>query len=65
MSGFEFAVGVYEKPGGRALSRALRETAVFTNGGNAVRHAELLSISYPDAFVMIEVKYVGARRPED
>jgi hypothetical protein len=65
MSGFEFAVGVYEKPGSRALSRALRQTAVFTNGSNAVRHAELLSISYPDAFVMIEVKYLDPRRPED
>jgi hypothetical protein len=65
MSGFKFAVGVYEKPGSRALSRALRETAVFTNGSNAVRHAELLSISYPDASVMIEVKYRGPRRPEN
>jgi hypothetical protein len=65
MSGFEFAVGVYEKPGSRALSRALKQTAVFTNGSNAVRHAELLSISYPDAFVMIEVKHRGPRRPAD
>lgn len=56
MSAFEFAVCVYEKPGGRAL----RERVVFTNGANAVRHAEILSISHPDAYVAIEVKYRGA-----
>jgi hypothetical protein len=61
MSGFEFVVRAYDKPGGWAL----REAAAFTNGSNAVRHAEVLSITYRDAFVTIEVKYLGPRRRED
>ena len=61
MSAFEFVVCAYEKPGGRAL----RESVVFTHGANAVRHAEILSITHPAAHVVIEVKYRGPGRIAD
>ncbi len=61
MSGFEFVVRVHQRPGGRAL----QESVVFTNGANAVMHAEILSITHPAAFVVIEVKYRGPGRIAD